>query len=165
MTQLVLNTYLPYRLSVASNKVSSLIAKAYDVRFGLSIPQWRILVILAEGRPLSQKGLMEATAMDKVTISRAVGAMVSRGLIQKRNAQPDRRSDVLTLSPTGHDIVVEVAPLALEFEASLVTAIGPERVGDLTDMLRKLEAQADFLVTSAGASALATEGLESPHQP
>jgi DNA-binding MarR family transcriptional regulator len=130
---------------MASNKVSSLIAKAYDVRFGLTIPQWRILVILSEGTPLSQKGLIETTAMDKVTISRAVGAMVARGLLEKRSAQPDRRVDVLTLSQAGHDIVAEVAPLALEFEASLVSAIGPDQAGDLAQMLRKLEAHAELL--------------------
>lgn len=149
MTKLVLDTYLPYRLSVASNKVSSLIAKAYEARFGLTIPQWRILVILSEGMALSQKGLIERTAMDKVTISRAVASLVARGLLRKESGVPDRRVDVLTLAQAGRDIVAEVAPLALEFEASLLGAIGPERSADLTNMLRKLEIHADLLSKSA----------------
>lgn len=149
MSTLTLDTYLPYRLSVASNKVSGLIAKAYETRFRLTIPQWRVLVILSDGTALSQKGLIEATAMDKVTISRAVGVMVARGLLLKESGEPDRRVHVLTLSQAGHDIVAEVAPLALEFETSLVCAIGQDRVGDLDDMLRKLEAQAELLTKSA----------------
>jgi DNA-binding MarR family transcriptional regulator len=149
MTKLVLDTYLPYRLSVASNKVSSLIAKAYETRFGLTIPQWRILVILSDGLALSQKGLIEQTAMDKVTISRAVAALVTRGLLRKESSAPDRRSDILTLSQAGRAIVAEVAPLALEFESSLVSAIGQKSADDLADMLRKLEIQAELLAKSA----------------
>jgi DNA-binding MarR family transcriptional regulator len=149
MTKLILDTYLPYRLSVASNKVSSLIAKAYETRFGLTIPQWRILVILSDGLALSQKGLIEQTAMDKVTISRAVAALVTRGLLRKESSAPDRRSDILTLSQAGRAIVAEVAPLALEFEASLVSAIGQKSADDLADMLRKLEIQAELLAKSA----------------
>ena len=61
MSTLTLDTYLPYRLSVASNKVSGLIAKAYETRFSLTIPQWRVLVILSDGTALSQKGLIEAS--------------------------------------------------------------------------------------------------------
>jgi DNA-binding MarR family transcriptional regulator len=145
MPQLNLDTYLPYRLSMASNKVSALIAKAYEARFGLSVPQWRILVILSEGVALSQKGLIERTAMDKVTISRAVGTLVTRGLLLKANGQGDRRIDVLTLSEAGFSIVSEVTPLALKFETDLIASIGADKAAELADMLRKLQACADAL--------------------
>lgn len=145
MTQLNLDTYLPYRLSMASNKVSALIAKAYETRFGLSIPQWRILAILSEGSALSQKGLIERTAMDKVTISRSVGALVARGLLVKVNGPGDRRIDALSLSNEGRRIVSEVAPVALEFETALIASIGVDHASELDNMLRKLEACAETL--------------------
>lgn len=145
MSRLILETYLPYRLSMASNKVSALISKAYETRFGLSVPQWRVLVILSEGRQLSQKGLMERTAMDKVTISRAVGALVTRGLLLRHNGGGDLRVNVLTLSEAGRTIVAEVTPLALEFEAALIASIGTPAAQELADMLRKLEACAETL--------------------
>ena len=46
---LVLSKYLPYRLSVASNKASGLIARAYQARFGLTIWEWRVIAVLGEG--------------------------------------------------------------------------------------------------------------------
>jgi DNA-binding MarR family transcriptional regulator len=143
MTNLILDTYLPYRLSMASNKVSARIAKAYQTRFGLSIPQWRTLVVLNEGSALSQKELIERTAMDKVTISRTVGSLAGRGLLVKTNGPNDRRIDILTLSEAGRAIVMEVTPLALQFEASLIASIGQDQVSHLDDMLRKLEACAE----------------------
>jgi DNA-binding MarR family transcriptional regulator len=142
MTVLNLDTYLPYRLSVTSNKVSSLIAKAYESRFGLTIPQWRTLVILSEGQALSQKDLVARSAIDKVTISRAVTALVARGLLSRESLQHDKRVDVLTLSDAGRAIVAEVVPMVLAFEASLIAAIGQSDAKILDAMLRKLEAQA-----------------------
>jgi DNA-binding MarR family transcriptional regulator len=144
-TGLNLDTYLPYRLSVASNKVSSLIAKAYEVRFGLTIPQWRVLVILAEGLVLSQKHLIERTAMDKVTISRAVTALVTRGLVVRTTQAHDRRIDLLSLAEAGRQIVSEVTPIALEFERALVAAFEPAHIQLLDSLLRELEQKADAL--------------------
>ena len=66
-----LDGYLPYRLSVASNAVSRLIARAYEDRFGLTIPQWRLIAVLAEDGPLTQQAIGSRTVMDKVTVSRA----------------------------------------------------------------------------------------------
>jgi DNA-binding MarR family transcriptional regulator len=146
MTPLNIDTYLPYRLSVASNKVSALIAKAYETRFGLTVTQWRLLVILSGGAALSQKSVIERSAMDKVTISRAVAATVTRGLVIRSNGAQDRRTDVLTLSDAGRAIVEEVTPLVLALEASLVEVIGAGEAIALDDMLRKLEAQADKLL-------------------
>jgi len=44
---LLLENFLPYRLSVLTNLVSSAIAGAYRERFGLSIPEWRVVAVLA----------------------------------------------------------------------------------------------------------------------
>jgi DNA-binding MarR family transcriptional regulator len=140
MTKLTLDTYLPYRLSVTSNKISALIARTYEARFGLTIPQWRLLIVLSEGEGLSQKEVVARTAMDKVTISRAVSSMVARGLVARKDADTDRRHDELKLSPLGEDIVAEVTPLAVALEAKLIAAIGPEASVQLDAMLRILEA-------------------------
>jgi DNA-binding MarR family transcriptional regulator len=146
MADLILDGYLPFRLSVASNKVSTLISKAYEARFGLSVPQWRLLVILSEGGALSQKQVVDRSAMDKVTISRAVAALLGRGLLVRRAHAHDRRVDVLSLSDEGRRIVAEVTPLVLGFEASLMDAIGEDQARALVSMLRALEARAEALM-------------------
>lgn len=149
MPDLNLDAYLPYRLSVASNKVSALIAKAYEARFGLSVPQWRLLVILSQTAALSQKDIVLRSAMDKVTISRAVAALLARGLLVRTNKAYDRRVDVLSLSEAGRTIVADVTPLALGFEAALVEAIGEDQAASLSNMLTTLEARADALAHDA----------------
>ncbi|HEV7986046.1 MAG TPA: MarR family winged helix-turn-helix transcriptional regulator, partial [Steroidobacteraceae bacterium] len=65
-----LQDYLPYRLSVAANAVSRVIARAYERQFGLKIPQWRLIAVLADEGPLTQQALCGRTVMDKVTVMR-----------------------------------------------------------------------------------------------
>jgi DNA-binding MarR family transcriptional regulator len=150
MTRLVLDAYLPYRLSVASNKVSTLIARAYQARFGLTIPQWRLLAVLSEGEALSQQGLVSRTAMDKVTVSRAAAALAARGLVTRGDNPDDGRAVRLRLSGEGRAIVAEVAPVALSLEAALTRALGPADADRLHDLLRALEAGAEALSHATG---------------
>src|SRR5258708_39363520 len=95
---LKLDGYLPYRLSVASNAVSRLIARAYEDRFGLTIPQWRLIAVLAEDGPLTQQAIGSRTVMDKVTVSRATQGLVKRRLVQRAPHDADGRSPHRALS-------------------------------------------------------------------
>ena len=142
---LVLDSYLPYRLSVASNAVSGLIARAYEDRFALSIPQWRLICVLAEDGGLSQVQIVARTVMDKVTVSRAAQGLVKRRLIGRSQNKSDGRSHVLALTPAGRSLHAEIAPLALAYEAALIAGLAPEEVTLLKRLLARLQAAAGQL--------------------
>ncbi len=138
-----LPSYVPYRLSVTSNKASRLIAKAYQARFGLTIWEWRVIAVLGEGASLTAQAVCEATAMDKVSVSRAIRALDERGLVTRiRNAQ-DRRASDISLTAEGRAIYADVAPLALDYEQKLLAAFSDEERDQLMSLLDKLEAQLD----------------------
>ncbi len=132
--------FLPYQLSVASNAVSRAVAAGtgYESRFGLTNAEWRVLAaVTAAGNP-TQVELVVATGMDKMTISRAVGALSTRRLIDRVQDSADRRT--LRLSPTDeggriHDIV---APQALQVEARLLAALSPGEAEALRTALAHL---------------------------
>jgi DNA-binding MarR family transcriptional regulator len=139
---LVLDSFLPYRLSVASNAVSSRIAAAYRKRFGLKIAEWRLIAILAEAGRATPQALGEATQMDKITVSRAATALIERGLILSANNPADGRSHFLSLSNDGQALYDEIAPLALSTEAALFAMLTPAERDILDAMLRRIEAAA-----------------------
>ena len=70
--ELNLDRFMPYRLSVVTNRVSSAIAQHYSQRFDLSIPEWRVIAVLGQSPGLSARQVAQRTAMDKVQVSRAV---------------------------------------------------------------------------------------------
>jgi DNA-binding MarR family transcriptional regulator len=140
-----LDAYLPYRLSVASNAVSGLIARAYQDRFGLNIPQWRLICVLAEDGGLTQGQIVTRTVMDKVTVSRAAQGLLQRHLVSRADHHADGRSHVLSLTAEGRRLHTEIAPLALAYEAALVTGLAPEEVLLLRRLLVRLQGAATAL--------------------
>ncbi len=135
-----LERFLPYRLSIASNRVSDLIAEAYERLFGLSIPEWRVIAVLGEGTPLTQLAIVQQTVMDKMTVSRAVRPLVERGVIDRAPHADDRRSRLLVLSDAGRALYESVAPAALAMEAALLEGFSREEIATLEAALDKLEA-------------------------
>ena len=81
--KLRLSAFLPYQLSITSNAVSDLIARAYRGKFALKVPEWRVMALLGEGDVATQRQLVAATAMDKVTVNRACKALEERDLISR----------------------------------------------------------------------------------
>lgn len=141
---LALDDYLPFRLSVASNAVSRLIARAYEDRFGLTIPQWRLMAVLAEGA-MTQQAVVARSAMDKVTVSRAARELVARNVLARDANTGDGRSHLLTLTEVGRQLHTEIAPLAKAYEAALLTGLAPSEVATLKRLLGRLEAAAGRL--------------------
>src|SRR5689334_9107396 len=88
---LELERFLPYRLSVLSNRISTAIARVYARRFRLTIPEWRTMAVLGRFGAMSANGVCERTAMDKVRVSRAVARLTAAGRIARRVDAADRR--------------------------------------------------------------------------
>ena len=143
--ELRLDAYLPYRLSVASNAVSGLIARAYEDRFGLSIPQWRLLCVLAEDGARTQGQLVARTVMDKVTVSRSAQGLAKRHLVARSQNALDGRSHVLALTAEGRRLHAEIAPLALAYEANLVAGLEADEVALMQRLLGRLQTVAEQL--------------------
>ncbi|RYE03224.1 MAG: MarR family transcriptional regulator [Sphingomonadales bacterium] len=140
MSSLILDEFLPYRLSIASNAVSDIVAGAYRTLFGLRIPEWRLIAVLAEGGNMSQQALCGRTRMDKVTVSRAAIALADRGLIARASNPDDQRSHLLTLSTEGWALYEQIAPKALEMERRIFAAFSDAERIQLKAMLDRIEA-------------------------
>jgi DNA-binding MarR family transcriptional regulator len=135
---LQLSRFLPYRLSVLTNVVSTAIAGAYAERFGLSIPEWRVMAVLADTPHLSAAEVAQHTAMDKVAVSRAVASLLRAKRIQRRMARADRRRSVLRLSAAGERVYAQVVPFALAYEKDLIEPLSSDERVTLDKVLRVL---------------------------
>ena len=136
-----LEQFLPYRISVLSNRVSSNIARLYGERYGLSIPEWRVITILALYPGSSASEVSDRTAMDKVADSRAVARLLERGFIKRETHGDDRRRSVLTLTEAGHSVYDEVAPMVLACERQLLSPLDDDERVLLGRLIDKLSAE------------------------
>ncbi|AUW58325.1 MarR family transcriptional regulator [Sphingobium sp. SCG-1] len=152
-TSLKLDNFVPYRLSYTSNLVSDVVAHSYDKLFGLKIPEWRMIAIVAESEGVTQQTISQRSRMDKVTVSRAAIALVSRDLVERVPNPADKRSHLLVLTDAGRALYADVAPRALALERSLFDSFDREELDRFVATLRRID-----------AAALALEAVN-PHLP
>ena len=138
--RLDLDRFVPYRLSVLTNRVSSAIARHYSERFNLSIPEWRIIAVLGQNPGLAAREVAMRTAMDKVQVSRAVASLLSAGRITKQAHVSDGRIAHLSLSSKGRAIYEEIVPLALGLEARFLSVLTRTERQTLDQLISKLSA-------------------------
>lgn len=151
-SQIDLERFLPYRLSVLSNEVSAAIASAYQLRFDLSVPEWRVIAVLARHAGLSARDVAELTSMDAVAVSRAVRRLLASDRIRRDVSKSDRRRSVLRLSRRGVAVYRAVAPLALGYEQELLEGMSAEERHALDLALHKLTLRARTLRKNPGSS-------------
>lgn len=142
---LILEDFLPYRLAVLSNTVSTTVARAYDKRFNVSIPEWRVIAIVGRFPGLSAIEVADRTMMDKVAVSRAVTKLIKNGRIDREFADADRRRSILQLTEEGKRVHDDVAELALQFERDLIQGMSPDDIEKLNSMMDGLLARARLI--------------------
>ena len=111
---LTLESYLPYRLSILSNRVSSIIARTYQDKFGLSVTEWRIMAVLGEYPGASADEVSFKTQIEKSIISRALKKLLSRHLVHREVDEQDRRRQNLSLTETGADVYRQIVPVSYD---------------------------------------------------
>ena len=137
---LELERFLPYRLSILSNRVSQAIARTYQDRFDLSMTEWRVMAVLAryDGDGLSAREVASRTEMDKVAVSRALTRLVAAKRVARKTHAGDKRRSVLRLSAAGWKVHDAIAPLARAQERTMLAELTSEEHRALERILDKL---------------------------
>ncbi len=146
-----LDLFLPYRLSALAGRTSRLLSSVYEARFGISIPEWRVIAHVAAHDALSLREVSRLTHLDKATASRAVARLEDHGFLAKRTNPSDRRLVELSLTRKGRRLFKEIEPLALAFEAELVGSLSAEDVAQLHGLIARLDRRLDELTAESDA--------------
>ena len=108
MTGFILDDFLPYQLAVLSERVSREFSALYRERFGISIPEWRVVAHLSQSGPVSVREISARAAMDKSKTSRAAARLEAAGYVTKRADPGDGRLIALELTEAGQAMVEEI---------------------------------------------------------
>ena len=144
-----LSDFLPYLMSVTTNAVSDLVAGKYRERFGLKIPEWRVMAVLGDAGALTQRDLVGATRMDKVAVNRACKVLEDRGLAARSPNDRDGRSHHLELTAAGKAMHAEIMPLALGMEKQLFAMLTAQERRDFKAVLARINDQVHKLESAA----------------
>ena len=122
---LKLEEFLPYRLNVVASLVSQALSRLYAERYGIGVPEWRVLVTLGQYQAMTGKAIGAHSHMHKTKVSRAVALLEKRKLVTRRANRADLRESFLSLTPAGRAIYEDLAPIALDFARKLSEVVDP----------------------------------------
>jgi DNA-binding MarR family transcriptional regulator len=136
---LILADFVPFRLNRLADAVSRNLSQIYRVRFGLEVPEWRVLVTVGQGVACTAQHIASSTRMHKTRVSRAVAALEQRRLLARELNSSDARELRLKLTKAGRRLYEVLVPLALERERELLSCFDPARGRAFRDALAALE--------------------------
>lgn len=129
--------YLPALLNQAAHLVVGDFADAVRAQ-GLSIVEWRVLAILADGEPVSV-GLLARKAITKQsTLTRLLDRMAEQGHIERIAAGNDRRLTLVGITPAGRAVVRLLKARAEAQQKRALAALSPARQRQLEGLLKEL---------------------------
>ncbi len=117
--------FVPFRLNRLAAEVSSALSSEYQARYGLDIPEWRVLATLGlRHDACSAQYIAHCTRTHKSTISRAVSALMKREIVERvENERPPRIPPAP--DPQGRSALrrTDPAPVAKRFSFQLSSPI------------------------------------------
>ena len=153
-TRLDLFKFVPFRLNRLAAEVASALSAEYQARYGLDIPEWRMLATLGfRNDACSAQYIAHCTRTHKSTISRAVTALMKRQIIERVENADDRREFRLRLTRKGSDLYEELIPRLLRREQEILSCLSAPDRKALAALLGKIEASLDLVQTSQEADA------------
>lgn len=126
MSDFVLNDFLPYQMAVVAGRMSREFSAIYRDRFGISVPEWRVVAHLSQAGSVSVREIHARVDMDKSKVSRAAQRLEAAGYVTRRENAQDRRLVDLALTDKGRAMMAELAPLARAYEAEAMRLLGAD---------------------------------------
>ena len=153
MARLDLFRFVPFRLNRLAAEVSAALSSEYQERYGLDIPEWRVLATLGfRNDACSAQYVAHCTRTHKSAISRAVAALLRRQLVERVENEDDRREYRLRMTRKGKALYEEMIPRLLRKEQEILSCLSAQERKDFALMLGKIENSLDLVQTTKEAS-------------
>jgi DNA-binding MarR family transcriptional regulator len=144
--------FVPFRLNRLAAEVSAALSSEYQERYGLDIPEWRVLATLGfRNDACSAQYIVHCTRTHKSTISRAVTALMQRHLIERVENEDDRREYRLRMTRKGRALYEELIPWLKRREQAILSCLTAQERREFAVMLGKIEQGLGLVRTSREA--------------
>jgi DNA-binding MarR family transcriptional regulator len=145
---------MPFRLNRLAAEVSAALSGEYQERYGLDIPEWRVLATLGfRNEACSAQYISDCTRTHKSTISRAVTGLMGRQVVERVENAQDRREFRLRLTRKGRALYEELIPRLLRKEQDILSCLSAQERKDFAALLGKVEKSLELVQTSQEADA------------
>jgi DNA-binding MarR family transcriptional regulator len=148
-----LRDFLPYKLVVLADQISRSLSELYEVRFGLTRQEWRVLAALADNGSISSLDVSKYSTLDPMAVSRASSLLEEKGYIVREQSADDGRLKVLRSTRSGRALYRKIMPLAIDRERYLTEPLSRAERESFEATVDKLLTRARTLSSSSETDA------------
>jgi len=154
LSKLDLFSFVPFRLNRLAAEVSAELSSEYRDRYGLDIPEWRVMATLGfRDEACTAQYIAYCTRTHKSTISRAVAHLLEQHLVERVENADDRRELALQLTRKGHALYEELIPQLLRKEQDILSCLTAAERKEFAATLGKIERKLDLVQSAKDARA------------
>jgi DNA-binding MarR family transcriptional regulator len=114
--------------------------------FGFTLIEWRIITLLPTVQPVSIRELALHALVDAAQVSRGVAQLADKGHVERERSAADNREILITLTPKGTALSLEMCRASLDRNDQLLKGNSPQQVRFLNSALDALILRARSLV-------------------
>lgn len=137
---------LTYRLLRLSNTLGLYSNRRYRKQFNVTLPEWRVLSIIALHETTTARDISRALATDKAWVGLTVEKLVQHGLVQRSTDKRDLRRALVSLTRPGKEVHDAIMANARRRQKRLLGALPPGTAETLVACLDSLQAEADRML-------------------
>ena len=140
-----LSDMLLYRINRIRAVGGGMVLRYCEGQFGVTRREWVMLALLSACGPVSSSELASRAELDKSATSKAVTALLRKGLVARSSRSGDRRFAQLELTPAGQALYDRILPVVEGLNRDLMAGLAPHEVAQLDELLERLQQRADEL--------------------
>ena len=104
----------------------------------ITVDQWLVLNVIQQFPELGQSEIAERVFKDQASIARIIHLLVKKGYVRQTVSQEDRRKVLRELTPSGKQLIREVAPIVDHYRSTALKGLSESDVELLRQTLDKI---------------------------
>lgn len=134
-----LESHLGYWLRMVSNQVSSSFARSL-AECEVTVAEWVVLRLLFSSETVMATSLADQLGMTRGAITKIIDKLEAKGFVSRGTREDDRRSQSLSLTLVGLELVPRLAALADANDARFFDCLSASERAAMMALLQKLAA-------------------------
>ena len=136
---------LTYRLLRLSNTLGLYSNRRYRNQFDVTLPEWRVMSIIALHETTSARDISRELATDKAWVGLTLQKLEKRSFVRLASDREDARRTLASLTRHGRDVHDAIMANARRRQRRLLGALGND-ADTVIAALARLQAEADLMV-------------------
>ncbi len=153
-----------YRIHRLARSLFKASTNYYVPRFGLGVPEMRVLWVISDNAPLASSAVVDIAAMDKALVSRVMQRLVRNGYVTDSLDPRDQRKRVWTLTRAGQAMVEKLAVVRQARQARVLGCITARERKQLNDLLDRIFLASESLRADEAAELQDRRGTPTPRR-